>query len=218
MWFIKGINLLEKIPIMELDSISRNATTITIEKDKYLRPKSDTKNKVWLIKSGSLRLIKKIDVTKEIVLTKLEQGELFGFYPHGTERVLRLLNSHTGTLCYLLPQETISSALKIIPPESIKIDININGVGAVIIPELTSMLYQSITERTLDVLRILAKHFGVKKSRGIVIKSKEIINIISTSALLSSTVVIPSLIIMRKNGIIELYEDRIIIKDESILV
>lgn len=218
MWFIKGINLIEKIPLEELDNISRNAITITIEKDKYLRPKSETKNKIWLIKSGSLRLIKKIDVTKEIVLTKLEQGELFGFYTHGTDRVLKLLNSHTGTLCYLLPRETISSALKKIPSESIKIDININGVVAVIIPELTSMLYQSITDRTLNILRILAKHFGVKKSGGIVIKSHEIIDILSTSALLSSPVVIPSLTIMRKSGIIELYENRIIIKDESILV
>ncbi len=218
MWFIKGINLLEKIPLEELETISRNATTITIEKNKYVRPKSETKNKVWLIKSGSLRLIKKIDVTKEIVLTKLEQGELFGFYPQGTDRVLRLLHSHTGTLCYLLPQETLSSALKKIPTESIKIDININGMSAVIFPELTSMLYQSITDRTLSVLRILAKHFGVKKSSSIVIKSREIIKVISTSALLSSAVVIPSLTIMRKNGIIELYEDKIIIKDESILV
>lgn len=217
MWFIKGLNLIEKIPIEELDNISRNAATITIDRDKYLKPKLETKNKIWLVKSGALRLIKKIDITKEIVLTELEQGELFGFYTHGTERVLKLLNSHSGTLCYLLPKETISSVLKKIPPESIKIDINMNGMVAEIIPELTSMLYQPITQRTLNVLRILAKHFGVKKSMGVVIKSSEIINILSTAALLSNTVVIPALTVMRKSGVIELYRDKIIIKDESIL-
>jgi CRP-like cAMP-binding protein len=217
MWFIKGINLLEKIPIEELDNISRNADTITIDRDKYLRPKTETKDKIWLIKSGSLRLIKKIDVTKEVVLTKLEQGELFGFYTQGTDRVIKLLNTHTGVLCYLLQKETISSALKKIPPESIKINININGSIVEIAPDLVSMLYQPITDRTLNVLRILAKHFGVKKSRGTVIKSREIINILSTAALLSNPVVIPSLIVMRKSGTIELYEDKIIIKDESIL-
>lgn len=218
MWFIKGINLLEKIPLEELDNISSNATTFAIEKDKYLRPNPETKNKIWLIKSGSLRLIKKIDVTKEIVLTELEQGELLGFYAHGTDRVLKLLNSHTGALCYLLPKETISSALTKIPPETIKININVNDVSAIVIPELTSMLYQPITERILNGLCILAKHFGVKKSVGIVIKSHEIIKILSTISLLSGSVVIPSLAILRKSGIIELYENRIIIKDESIIV
>ncbi len=217
MWYIKGINLFEKIPVEELDNISRNAITITIERDKYLRPKAETREKIWLIKSGSLRLIKKIDVGKEIVLVRLEQGELFGFYPHGSERILKLLYSNTGTLCYIFPKEIISSALKKIPPESIKINIYMNGRALEIIPDLTSMFYQSITERTLNVLRLLAKHFGVKKSTGIVIQSQDIINILSTAALLSNSVVIPSLVIMRKSGTIELYEDRIIIKDESFL-
>ncbi len=217
MWYIKGINLLEKIPVEELDNISRDAITITIDRYKYLRPKSETRNKIWVIKSGSLRLIKKIDVAKEIVLARLEQGELFGFYPHGGGHILKLLNSNTGALCYLFPQEIISSALKKIPPDSIKININMNGKDLEIIPDLTSMFYQSIVERTLNVLRIFAKHFGVKKSNGIVIQSREIINILSTAAMLSNTVVIPSLVAMRKSGMIELHEDRIIIKDESML-
>lgn len=216
MWFIKGLNLLEKIPVDELDTISRDAETIAIEKNKYLKPRDDKKDKVWLIKSGSLRLIKRLELTKEIVLATLEQGEFFGFYSNKSERFLRLLYSNEGTLCYLLPVESVKSAIKKIN-QPIKMEINLNGKFLEFFPDVENMLGKSLYNRVLNVLIFLGKNSGIKKSGGVVIKSTGILELLSRASFLSNTVIIPLLAIMRKNGIIDLYPDRIVIKDETLL-
>jgi len=216
MWFIRGINLLTRIPVEELDAISRNATTITIDKDKYMKPRGETTKKVWLVKSGLIRLIKRMDLSKEMVIAKLEQGNLFGFYPDETGNVLKLLHAPEMTLCYLFDRDAIVSALQKIPRDSIKIDINLNNKIINFEPELVKFFHQPLSDRILRVMQLLSQNFGIKKSKGIVIKSPELINIICNASFLSEPVVISFLAIMRKMGKMELYEDQIIIKDESI--
>lgn len=215
MWFISGINFLEKITIEDLEQILKSAITLSIEKDKYFKPKPETRDKIWLLKTGTVKLIKKVEAKKDLVLSTLEQGELFGFYPV-SKNVIELLFSPTGALFYLLQRNSIEETFKGLSPELFKVITNINGKKIEYTPEINLMLRQNYTERIMQALRLLAKEVGERKKAGLIIKGDGIIELIVKLSFMSPQAVILILSEMWKNGLIEIFKDKLIIKQESI--
>ncbi|HEY4716505.1 MAG TPA: cyclic nucleotide-binding domain-containing protein [bacterium] len=213
MWFLKGINIFTTLPDFLIESLLKNAETISVHKGKYLRPKPEAMSKVWILKNGFVNLSKKTEDLKEIILADLGQGEVFGFFASGTENIKKLLYSNEDCTCYIIPPEDIRSIISNKAQNTFTQVININGISITLQRNLNELMFKDNMSTVMDAVKILADNLGVKSSNRIILKSTRLVDDIAKISFKSLTVVMLCLSVASKKGIIDLYSDMIVIRD-----
>lgn len=77
-WYLKRFNLFENFSKGEMESLSKNVVESEIAKKQPIYLQGDPSEKLYFLKRGRVKITRLDESGKEITLTMLEPGEIFG--------------------------------------------------------------------------------------------------------------------------------------------
>ena len=78
LWYLKNFNLFENLDPEEMESLSDMITDGTIKKKQPIYMEGDPSETLYFLKKGRVKIVRTDESGKEITLTLLEPGEIFG--------------------------------------------------------------------------------------------------------------------------------------------
>ena len=78
LWYLKKFNLFENMEMDDMESISKMVTDSKVKKKQPIFLEGDPSETLYFLKEGRVKIIRIDESGKEITLTLLEPGEIFG--------------------------------------------------------------------------------------------------------------------------------------------
>jgi len=201
--------------IGELEQVSRMDSC---ERKKSIYRPEDPSDSIYIIRSGRVKITRVTEDGKEIILGLLKNGDIFGEMailengPRGT-----FAEALDSTIYYQINVEDLYRIMRRKPTVIIRLARIIGRRRLEAENSMENLLHKGVRERLAGQLLKLSKDYGVKDSRGSMLRIKithqDLANLIGSSR---ETV---SLILgdLRREGVIDIEERKIIIKDEPAL-
>jgi CRP/FNR family transcriptional regulator, cyclic AMP receptor protein len=220
-----NIEFLSMIPLFsglfehEAAELERAAQPLFIRKKQVAYRPGDPADAIFIIRSGRIKISKITEDGREIILNLLKTGDVFG-------EMAFLEDSPRDTFAEALDDTNVFLFKKVDLLQLIKKRPAITYRLAKVIGErrkeaeknMESFLYKGVRERLANLLLKLSNDYGIKDSRGKMLRIKithqDLANLIGSSR---ETVSL-TLGDFRREGYIDINERKIIIKDERGLV
>ncbi len=213
-WYLKRMDLFKDLPHEEIERIERATKMRKVCRKEHIFVPGGEGRFVYFLKSGRVRLYRRLRDGKEWTIDYLEPGDIFG--------ELSLLEGQTydtaaqaveeSCVC-LMEKRDFEDLLKRYPPLAVKITRLMGFRIRKIESRIEDLLYRDVPRKLAAVLIRLAGEYGVKDSRGILLRIRlshsDIAKLIGSSR---ETVTL-AMKELRDRGLIEVAERRIVIKD-----
>jgi CRP/FNR family transcriptional regulator, cyclic AMP receptor protein len=220
-----NIEFLSTIPIFnglfehESLELERAALPLFIRKKQVAYRPGDPSDSIFIIRSGRIKISKITEDGREIILNLLKTGDVFGEMafledsPRDT-----FAEALDDTNLYVLKKPELLQLIKRRPAITYRLAKVIGERRREAEKNMENFLYKGVRERLANILLRLSNDYGIKDSRGKMLRIKithqDLANLIGSSR---ETVSL-TLGDFRREGYIDINERKIIIRDEQGLV
>lgn len=213
-WYLKRMELFKDLPYDEMERIERATKMKRVCRKEHIFVPGGEGRFVYFLKSGRVRLYRRLKDGKEWTIDYLEPGDIFG--------ELSLLEGETydtaaqavedSYIC-MMRKEDFEELIGRHPPLAIKVTKLLGFRVKRIESRIEDLLYRDVHGKLSALLVRLAKEYGVRDSRGILLRIKlshsDMAKLIGSSR---ETVTL-TLKDFKERGLIEVAHRNIIIKD-----
>lgn len=215
-WYLKRINIFSGMSDGEMEMVSQVSFMKKYSKKEPIYLQGDRGEQVYLLKSGRVKISKLSAEGKELILTMLGPGEVFG------EMVL-IDDSPTGTIAEAMEETHICvinrrdfEALLTQKPElALRITKLIGLRRRELETKIEDLIFRDVHSRLAHLLLLLTEEHGVKKDRGILVDIK--LTHYEIASLIGSTRETTTFCLndFKKEGLIDFDRRKILILNET---
>lgn len=216
-WYLKRIELFKGLPADEMERIEKTTRMEKICRKGHIFFPGQGRF-IYFLKSGRVRLYRVLKDGKEWTIDYLEPGDTFG--------ELSLIEDHTydtaaqaveeSYVC-VMKREDLERLLERYPPLAVRITKLIGFRLKRIESRIEDLLYRDVPRKLSSTLLRLASEYGVKDSRGILLRIKLSHNDLAKLIGSSRETVTLSIKEFKEKGLIEVSNRMIVIKDKEAL-
>ena len=186
LWYLKQVKLFSDLSDAEMDQMNKMTRMVDFKKKQPIYLPGDPGDYVYLLKSGRVKISKIGDDGKELTLTILEAGEIFGeldaLEETARDSVAEVLDD--AYIC-LIRREDFRQFLKEQPQCSFKLTKLIGFRLKQIENRIEDLVFRDAPARLAHLLLNLANSFGIEGPDGRVIRPKvthqDLANLIGTT-------------------------------------
>ncbi len=214
LWYLQNINLFAGMPRDEMLEIERITMMETVKRRQPIYLPGDPGDKVFLLKTGQVKLSRITEDGKELTLTILHPGDIFGELEvlDDSPRDAMAEALEDTSLCVMRRQD-FESLLKRRPDLTIKLTKLMGLQLKSIENRVEDLVFKDVPSRLAGLLLQLSQEFGVKEEHGLRLRTKvthqEMANLIGSTR----ETVTATLGDFRRAGLVELDRHEIIIKN-----
>jgi len=210
--------LFEDLDPKELSDLESIAQTRVAPKGRLLYLPGDDSNAVYFLASGRIKISRLSDHGKEFILDFIEPRASFGeagvLDDRARETVAEVVEPAT---VFAVPAKAFRAALRRNPPLLMTLTQLMGRRHQRLEKRLMDVVYKNAPQRLADLLLQLSQNYGVRDSRGILLRIK-----LSQSALgnllgVSREIVNHTFSGLRRRGVIDVTEGRVIIQNPEAL-
>ena len=216
--FLKQTVLFEGLGEADQKLIERALTPAFCRKRQMVFMPDDLATSIYILKSGRVKIAKLTEDGKEIILSLLKPNDIFGemaIIDQGPRE--SFAEALDNVVYYAIKLEDLYRLMRTKPAIIIRLAKVIGQRRLEAEKNMESFLYKGVRERLAQLLLKLSRDYGIKDSRGRLLRIKithqDLANIIGSSR---ETVSL-TLGDFRRAGFIDINERKIIIKDEEAL-
>jgi CRP/FNR family transcriptional regulator len=202
----------------EMRDLEASAQFRVADKGKLVHLPGDRPGAVFFLLSGRVKLSRLSVSGKEFILEIIEPGSFFGETGVLDDKPRETMAEALEASSFLaVPAPAFRSALKRWPELLMKLAQHMGHRQKQLEKRLMDVVYKNAPQRLADLLLQLSEHYGVRDSRGILLRIK-----LSQSALgnllgVSREIVNHTFSGLRRRGVIEFAEGRVIIQNPDAL-
>ncbi len=210
--------LFEDLEQQELSDLNTITPTRFAPKGRLLYLPGDNSEAVFFLASGRVKISRLSDHGKELILEIVEPGGSFGeagaLNDKTRETVAEVLEP---SAIFAMPAKTFRATLKRNPSLLMKLTKSLGRRQQRLEKRLMDVVYKNAPQRLADLLLELSENYGVRDSRGILLRIK-----LSQSALgnllgVSREIVNHTFSGLKRRGVITVAEGRVIIQNPEAL-
>ncbi len=215
---LRDFTLFEDLESEEITELESRSQTRIAEKGRLLYLPGDRSEAVYFLASGRIKISRLSDNGKELILEIVEPGSFFGETgvlneePHET-----MAEALEPSTFHVVPEVRFRAMLKRCPELLMKLAQLMGRRQKKLEKRLMDVVYKNAPQRLADLLLELSQNYGVRDSRGILLRIK-----LSQSALgnllgVSREIVNHTFSGLRRRGVITVAEGHVIIQDPEAL-
>jgi len=214
LWYLQNINLFSGTPRDEMLVIERMTTMETVKRRQPIYLPGDPGDRVFLLKTGQVKLSRISEDGKELTMAILHPGDIFGELEvlDDSPRDSMAEALEDTSLCVMRRQD-FESLLKRRPDLTVRLTKLIGLRLKRIENRVEDLVFKDVPSRLAGLLLQLSQEFGVKEERGLRLHTKvthqEMANLIGSTR----ETVTATLGDFRRAGLVELDRHEIIIKN-----
>ena len=214
--FFRNLDLLRGLPESELESIERSARELTLRKKHTIWSVDDPADRVFLVRSGVVKLSKPMDNSRELTLQFFTRNAPIGqaAAPFHRPRDTRCEAYEDCTL-YSVSREEILRASQRNPELAIRLAQIAAERRRRLENRLRNLIFRTAHSRLAGLFLDLSEDFGVRASRGVIVNLK--LTHKEMAALIGATreTVSFAVLDLRREGLILTESRRVIILDSD---
>lgn len=214
LWYLQNIKLFVDMPRDEISAIERMTTMQMVKRRQPIYLPGDPGDKVFLLKTGQVKLSRISDEGKELTIAILNPGDIFGELEvlDDSPRDAMAEALEDTSFC-VMRREDFESLLKRRPDLTVKLTKLIGLRLKRIENRVEDLVFKDVPSRLAGLLLQLSQEFGVKEERGLRLRTKvthqEMANLIGSTR----ETVTATLGDFKRAGLVELDGHQIIIKN-----
>jgi CRP-like cAMP-binding protein len=215
-WYLKKINIFSGLSDSDMEMVSQVSFMKKYSKKETIYLPGDRGEQVYLLKSGRVKISKLSEEGKELILTMLGPGDIFG-------EMILIDDSPPGTIAEAMDETHICviyrkdfEALLTRKPElSLRITKLIGLRRKELEAKIEDLIFRDVHSRLAHLLLRLAQEHGLKKERGILVDIK--LTHYEIASLIGSTreTITVCLNDFKKEGLIEFDRRKILLLNEA---
>lgn len=211
-------DLFEGLEPREMRDLEASARAQIADKGRLVYLPGDRSGAVFFLVSGRVKLSRLSTSGKEFILEIVEPGSFFGETGVLDERPRETMaEALEASSLLVVPAVTFRAVLKRRPELLMKLAQLMGRRQKQLEKRLMDVVYKNAPQRLADLLLQLSEHYGVRDSRGILLRIK-----LSQSALgnllgVSREIVNHTFSGLRRRGVIEIADGRVIIQNPGAL-
>lgn len=211
-------DLFEDLTPHDLQELETLAQVRIVDKGRLLFLPSDPSDSVFFLSSGRIKISRLSNAGKEFILEIVEPGQGFGETGVLNERPRdTMAEALEASTLYVIPGPRFRALLARKPDLLMKLTQLMGERQKTLEKRLMDVVYKNAPARLADLLLQLSRDYGVRDSRGILLRIK-----LSQSALgnllgVSREIVNHTFSGLRRKGVIEVSEGRVIIRSPEVL-
>ncbi len=213
--FLSAIPMLNGLFANDDPDLDRVAQPFFVRKRQVAYRPGDPSDSIYIVRSGRIKIGKITEDGREIILNMLKSGDVFGemaFLDDGPRETFA--EALEDSNLFILTKPDLLSLIKRRPAITYRLAKIIGERRREAEKNMENFLYKGVRERLANLLLRLSDEYGIKDSRGKLLRIKithqDLANLIGSSR---ETVSL-TLGDFRREGYIDINERKIIIKDE----
>lgn len=213
-WYLKQINLFKEMTKEEMMALAKMVQEKTFKKKDPIYLPGDSGKQVYLLKKGVVKISRITPDGRELTLTFLKPGEIFGEL-EAVEDCLRdtQAEAHNDVLICILRQNHLLDFMKTKPELGIRLSKLMGFRRHVIESRLENLVFRSIPQRLAFLLLELGQQFGENNSPALKINipltHQDIANLVGAAR----QTVTETLLDFKSQGLIEMVGKGIMLKN-----
>ncbi len=215
---LSAFDLFESLEPRELRELQASTPARTADKGRLVYLPGDRSEAVFFLVEGRVKLSRLSTSGKELILAIVEPGSFFGETGVLDERPRETMAEALEASTFLVVRApAFRGLLKRCPELLMKLAQLMGRRQTQLEKQLMDVVYKNAPQRLADLLLQLSEHYGVRDSRGILLRIK-----LSQSALgnllgVSREIVNHTFSGLRRRGVIVIADGRVIIQDPGAL-
>jgi CRP/FNR family cyclic AMP-dependent transcriptional regulator len=210
--------LIRELPVEVRAELEREARMRLVRKNRILFLPGDPPDSVYFLASGRVKISKLSETGKELILDILEGGRFFGeagvLDGRPQETAAEALET---TSLWVVPADRFRAVVARTPALALELARTLGRRQRQLERRLLDIVYKNAPQRLADLLLQLSESYGVRDARGILLRIK-----LSQSALgnllgVSREIVNHTFSELKRRGVIELADGRVVIQDPEAL-
>ncbi len=172
-WYLKHINIFNGMTDVDLGELNRITCTESYNRHDQVRGQDDSRNVIYLLKEGRVKIYKPLPEGKESTLAVLDPGEIFGEMGLSDEGPRdTIAETLDDTLLCVIRRRNFENLLRKKPELTMRTTKLIGVRRRAIENQLENLVFRSVSSRLALLLISLAERYGVRDSRGIMLSVK----------------------------------------------
>ena len=170
-WFLKQCDLCNRLTREEIETLEKRCLLRTFERRSLIYVPSDLSDSLLLLLSGRVKLYHLTSEGKEVVLTLIEPGELFGELVLVNQRKREeFAEAMLPSKVVLIPSDAFREIMERHPEVSLGVSRLMGLRRQRVERRLKSLLFRSNRERLIFLLLELAEKYGERTEDGVLLK------------------------------------------------
>lgn len=161
LWYLKRVNLFKGMSKEEMEQMARVVNEKSFHKKERIYFPGEPGRNIYLLKKGIVKISKITSDGRELTLTYLKPGEIFGEL-EAIEEIARdtQAEAHSDLLICVLRREDLMRMVEMKPKLGIRLSKLIGFRRRVIENRLENLIFRSIPQRLAALLLELSRDFG----------------------------------------------------------
>ena len=215
---LSAFDLFESLEPRELRELQASTPARTADKGRLVYLPGDRPEAVYFLVEGRVKLSRLSTSGKEFILAIVEPGSFFGETGVLDERPRETMAEALETSTFLVVRASVFRGLLKRRPELLMKLAQLMGRRQTQLEkQLMDVVYKNAPQRLADLLLQLSEHYGVRDSRGILLRIKLIQSALGNLLGVSREIVNHTFSGLRRSGVIVISDGRVIIQDPGAL-
>ena len=215
LWYLKQIDLFSELSDQEIQEIASLSRMEAVKKGEFIYFPDDPSDSVYLLKEGRVKVSRLSEDGREVTLAILRPGELFGELALADEGPRETIaEAIDDSLLCVINKADFERTIKGRPGLALKVFKLVGLRLRRLETKVEELVFRNVPSRLAQLLIRLAKEYGRPSQDGTILglslSHRELANLVGSTRE-TVTLVLND---FRKQGIIEIYRRRILIKKE----